>query len=314
MAVSKGQKSTESAVRKLFIGVGSSYVLAVNPNREELEKIRGRALEKDPEYLSTLAVGDEEIPQIRIDFICKPDPKMYFDSQNQPVNTDITVSVYLKKQYKYSPRYDKYQIMDKYGRTAWATKDDIQAKRIPLCNTKDGGTMPANISRDYFVAYDGLDELVKFIRAYLNIPNVEIWENKRVVGLIDNPSTAEVMLDRVDDYFKGDVSELKEIISYQPGNKLKIAYGVKTAPDNRQYQTAYTRMFLKNNVGKDKLSGIYTRLNSDIQSAKQNGALSTSEFDCTELHEYVVTPTTFSPQNQTEMPDSADAYGANLWI
>lgn len=302
MAVSRGQVSTEGAPRKLFIGVASSYIVAVNPTKAELEKLTGRTLEKEPEYLGSTEVNGNQVPQVRLDFVCKPNPDKYLDAQNQPIDTLIHVSLFLRKQYKYSSRTGKYQIIDTYGRTAWATKEEIDKKAIPVYQTKDGGTMQANISKNYTVAYDGIEDLTKLIRAYLNIPTVEKWDNGKVVGLIENPADAEVMPDHIEDYFKGDFTELKEIFGYQPNNEVKIAYGVRTTDDNKQYQAAYTRMFLKNNITD------YSKLDRDIASTKANGGLSTTEFECSELHEYSVTPTSFEPSESpaTSMPASPD--------
>ena len=282
--VSRGQESSEGVARRLYIGVGSSYILAINPSKAELEKLTGRTLDKDPEYLGSVEVDGNTIPQVRLDFIAKPDPEKYLDSQNQPIDTLIHVSLFLRKQYKFGSKSGKYQIIDKYGRTAWASTDDIKEKRIPVYDTKDGGKMQANISPDYILAYEGLEELTKLIRAYLNIPTVEKWENGKVAGLIDNPAEAEVIPDHIEDYFKGDFSELKEIFGYQPKNKVKIAYGVRTTDDNKQYQAAYTRMFLKNNISD------YSKLDKEIASVKASGGLQSTEFECTEFHDYSVTP------------------------
>ena len=291
MAVSKGQVSTEGASRKLYIGVGSSYILAVNPTKEGLEKLYERPIEKEPEYIGSVEVNGNQVPQVRLDFICKPDPEKYLDANNQPVNALIHMTMFLRKSYRYGSNSGKYQIIDKYGRTAWATKEDIEAKRIPVYSNGK----PANISQDYTLAYEGLEDLTKLIRAYLNIPTVEKWENGQVTGLIDNPADAEVMPDHIEDYFKGDFTEIREIFGYQPNNKVKIAYGVRTTDDNKQYQAAYTRMFLKNNMTN------YSKLDAEIANAKANGALSTTEFECGELHEYTVNPTSFE-QATPEMP------------
>lgn len=301
MAVSRGNESLEGTARKLYIGVGSSYILAVNPSKAELEKLTGRTLDKEPEYLGSVEVNEKAIPQVRIDFIAKPDPEKYLDSQNQPIDTLIHVSLFLRKQWKFGANKGKYQIIDKYGRTAWATAEEIEKKVIPTYQTKDGSTMQANISPDYTLAYDGLEELTKLIRAYLNIPTVEKWENGKVVGIIDNPADAEVMPDHIEDYFKGDFTELKEIFGYQPNNKVKIAYGVRTATDNKQYQAAYTRMFLKNNITD------YSKLDKEIANTKANNGLATTEFECNELHEYQVVPSTFVP-NGAGMPNAPEGF------
>lgn len=297
MAVSKGKESTDGFSRRLYIGVGSSFIKAVNPTKEELESLTGRTLEKAPEYISSTEVDGKQVAQARLVFWCKPNPEKYMDSKNQPVDALIPVTIFLRKSYRYSKAHGTYQIIDKYGRTAWASKEDIEKKAIPTYQTKDGGTMPANIDKNYTLAYDGLEELTELIRAYLNISTVEKWDNGKVVGVIDNPSEAEVMPDHIEDYFKGDFSELKEIFSYQPKNEVKIAYGVRTTEDNKQYQAAYTRMFLKNSISN------YSKLDKDIASAKANGSLSTTEFECSELHEYSVTPTNFEqPATTAQMP------------
>ena len=310
MAVSRGNASTESASRKLYIGVASSYIVAVNPNKAELEKLTGRTLDKEPEYVSTIEVNGQQIPQVRLDFICKPDPEKYLDELGQHIDTLIHVSMFLRKQYKYGRNSGKYQIIDNYGRTAWATKEDIEKKVIPVYQTRDGGTMQANIDKNYMPAYDGLEEFTKLIRAYLNIPTVEKWENGKVVGLIENPADAEVMPEHIEDYFKGDFTELKEIFGYQPNNKVKIAYGVRTTDDNKQYQAAYTRMFLKNNIND------YSKLDKEIASTKASGGLSTTEFECSEFHEYVVNPTDFSQPTEVQMPpmpENDSMFGSTPW-
>lgn len=289
MAVSRGQESIEGIVRKLYIGVGSSYLKGVNPSKEELEKLYGRTQDKEPEYLSTVESDGKEIPQIKLDFIMKPDPEKYLDIQGSPIDVLIHVPIFLRRKYKQGSTSGKYQIMDKYGRTAWATREDIENKRIPVYNTKDGGTMQANISPDYFVAYEGMEDLTQLIRAFLNIPVVEKWEDGKVVGLIDDPSKAEVVPDHIEDWFKGDFREIKEIFGYQPNNKVKVCYGVRTTQDNKQYQAAYTRKFLKNNVND------YSKLDKDIAEAKKNGSFANTEFDCNEFREYQVKPSTFSP-------------------
>lgn len=306
MAVSRGQASVEAPVRKLYIGVASSYILAVNPSKAELERLTGRTQDKDPEYLGSAEVNGNTIPQVRIDFIVKPDPEKYLDVQNQPIDTLIHVSIFLRKQYRYSTNKGTYQIIDKYGRTAWATEADIEARRIPVYQTKDGGTMQANISPDYVKAYEGLEELTKLIRAYLNIPGIEKWENGRVVGTIDNPAEAEVLPDHIEDYFNGDFSELKEIFGYQPDNKVKILFGVRTTPENKQYQAAYTKMFLKNNISD------YSKLDAEIANAKANNGLQTTEFECTEFHEYQLVPSTFAPAAGMAMPGSTSAPATDM--
>ena len=291
MAFGQGQVSTEGGSFKRYIGVASVYVLAVNPDKAELEKLYGRTLDKEPEYIGETEVGPEgnktKVPQVRLDFIVKVDSEKYLDSQNQPLEFISKVSVFLGKSPRIGANSGKYQVIDKYGRTAWATVEDINAKRIPQYTNG-----PANISEGYRAAYIGEEELIGFLKAFLNIPNVEKWEEKdgkrQVVGLIDHPEDAEALLEHIDDYFKGDFTELRKIIGYQPNNKIKVLFGVKNTDDNKQVQTVYTRMFLKNNITD------YSKLDKHVKEAQDGGALGNCIFDCTELHEYVVEATNFA--------------------
>ena len=54
MAFAKGTESKEGNAVKRYIGVAPVFVLTVNPNKAELEKLYNTQLENDPEYLSEL--------------------------------------------------------------------------------------------------------------------------------------------------------------------------------------------------------------------------------------------------------------------
>ena len=98
---------------------------------------------------------------------------------------------------------------------------------------------------------------------------------------------------------KNNFKELVELIAFQPENNVKIAFGVRTTDDNKQYQTTYTQMSLKNGVSD------YSKLDADIQERKAAGAFATTEFEAGLLHEYNVTPTTFTANtaNTTEQKE-----------
>ena len=101
----------------------------------------------------------------------------------------------------------------------------------------------------------------------------------------EHPEEYEIRLDKIANYFKNDFSELKEIITYQPNNKVKVLFGVRTTDDNKMYQTVFTDMFLKNS------NSDYTKLAKAVQERKDAGAYSTTDFEVCDLKEYVVKPT-----------------------
>lgn len=303
MAFGQGQISSEGGSIKRYIGVASVSVLAVNPLKEELEKLYNRTLENAPEYVGEVEINGTKVPQVRLDFIVKADPEKYLDANNQPLDFVSRVSLFIRKAYRYNRDNTKVQVIDKYGRTAWVTIEQAKAHEVPVYSNG-----PANIDKDYRPAYIGEEELIKFLIAYLNLPSCQRYiDGKWVMNDADKLPDSEATLDHIEDYFKGDFSELRTIIGYQPNNKVKILFGIKNnTDDNKQYQTVYTRMFLKNGVTD------YSKLDKDVKQTQESGALSTSEFDCTELHEYVVESTSFASTGESDMP-FPPASGATPW-
>lgn len=304
MAFGKGQVSTEGTSIKKFIGVASVFVAAVNPTKDELEKLYGRELENAPEYVSETEVGSEDnkrkVPQVRLDFIVKADPEKYKDADGNPIDFVSKVSLYLAKEYRYNKDQTKVQVIDKYGNTAWVNVEDAKNHVIPVYSNG-----PANIDKGYRPAYIGEEELIKFLIAYLNIPSPLKYvkeQGKFEWQDANKLSDSEASLEHIDDYFKGDFSELSTILSYQPNNKVKVLFGVRTTDDNKQYQVTYNKMFLKNGTTD------YSRLDADVKATQEAGALVSSEFDCTDLHEYVVESTDFSQSNEsTPFPPTSQA-------
>ena len=106
--------------------------------------------------------------------------------------------------------------------------------------------------------------------------------------MVDNTEDCEARLEHIEDYFKGDFSELREVIALQPTNKIKALFGVRITDDNKQYQAVYNQMFLKNNITD------YSKLDKDLQDRKAAGAYPTTEFTVGELKEYNVEATDLS--------------------
>ena len=305
MAFSKGAQSTEGAPIKRYIGVASVFVIGVNPTKEELEKLYGREMENAPQYVGEAEVGEDKhkVPQVRLDFIVKADPEKYLDAENKPLDFVNKVSLFLRNEYRYNKDQTKVQVIDKYGRTAWVTIEQAKAKEVPVYSNG-----PANIDKDYRPAYFGEEELIKFLIAYLNIPSCQRYvDEKWVMNDADKLPDSEAQLEHIADYFKGDFSELRNIIGFQPNNKVKVLFGVRTTDDNKQYQAAYTRMFLKNNITD------YSRLDKDVAAAKDAGALTNTEFDCVDFHEYVVEGTNLAQPAAGAMPFPPASQGATPW-
>lgn len=274
MAFSAGKETTEDGEFKRYIGIAPVFVIAANPSKEELEKIYDRTLEATPEYIGNHNVDGKDVPYVRIDFIVKTDAE-----KANGVDVTSRLSYFLRKEYRFNKNQSKVQVIDKYGRTAWVTKEQANAHEIPQY-----ANGPANLDKDYRPCYVGEEDLTNFIKTYLNIPSVQKYVEGKWI-LVDNPSQCEARLDGIDKFFAGDFKELKEIMSYQPNNKVKVLFGVRTTDDGRQYQTIYTQMVLRNGVTD------YSRIDKDLQERKAAGAYPTTEFEAVVIHEYSVNNT-----------------------
>lgn len=291
MAFAAGKESTDASAIKRYIGVAPVFVLAVNPSKTKLEKLYGITLEKDPIYIgeSITEVNGVKttVPQIRIDFIVRTDPDF-----SNGIDFKTKISFFLNKEYKLNKDKTKVQVINKYGETTWLTIENAKNKVIPE-------NLKWFDAESFRPAYVGEDNLVSFIRTYLCIPNKSYRDSNGVVHTIENKDDAVAQLEHIDSYFNGDVSELEEVLTLQPKNKIKVMFGVKTADDNKLYQTIYTQKFLKNNAFD------YTRLDADLQERKNNGAYSNVEFDTCKIKEYSLQASKLDTSEQPEdMPDT----------
>lgn len=283
MAFASGSESKDR-VKKLYIGVAPIFILAVNPNKAEFEKLLDRTLEDAPVYVGEGEIGPEgnrqKVPQIRIDFIYQT------DVEKCGVDFRDRITFFLNRAINYNRDGSKVEVINKYGESTYLPTGCIDGTQPIPDNMKwydTTGMRPA---------YIGEAALTEFIKAYLNIPNKSFRDSKGEVRFIKNLADAEARLDKVESYFKGDISELKSVIALQPNNRVKVMLGVKTADDNNQYQAVYTKKFLKNVIND------YSKLDEHLQASKNAGAYQSTEFSATPIKEYTVESTDFSaPQN-----------------
>ena len=303
MAVSHGKVATEETVFKQYIGIAAVNVMALNPTLEELKKLTHTSKDEEPSYIGTAKVKDSkgeevEVPQIRLTFYCHTDPKM---PTNQGIDTIIQFPIFLGGGYQYSTKHGlKVKVIDKYGRTAWATEEEVKAHKIP-----EYANGPANLDAGYHPCFIGEDQLVNFIQCYLNIPPIDKWDNeKQSFSLRENPEQCECELEHIKDYFKGDISEIKEILAYQPENRIKIICGVRTDDKGTIYQTVYTQGFAR------LASTNYKYIEKQLLQEASTEYGKKSRYSVGKLVEFKETPTDYSeaPKGSENETDSADPF------
>lgn len=286
MAFASGSESTESVAVKRYIGVAPVFVRGVNPSKAELEKLYDTEIEKDPEYTGVFNRDGKEVPYVRIDFIVETDPE-----KSEGIEAITKASYFLNKEFRYNGDKTKVQVINKYGETTWLLIDDAK-----------NGVIPQNLSwfepADFRPAYVGEEELTAFLKAYLGVPNKSYRDRNGVVHEIENKEDAEARLDKIANYFSGDISELKSIMSLQPNNKVKFAFGVKTTDDNRMYQDLYIQKPLKNGVTN------YDYLAKEIASRKSAGGYPNTVFEVCPLKEFTLEPTDFTKKSENKGSES----------
>lgn len=287
LAIGKTQESTEVQEFKRYVGLGSSYVVAVNPTKKELENIYGFEMANDPEYVVDTDNGKEA----KVTFVVKTDPEA-----NNGIEILNRVTFTLRNAPAYNKDQTKVQVIDSFGNVTWANTEDAKAGKKLLSH--DGKEL--KIDSKYRMACVGEAELVGFLKPYLCVKDVFDYINGSWVKKA-NENDYLFGLEHIKDYFSGNFSEVKEAINLQPNNKVKLLYGVRTTDEGKQYQTVATRygMVLPNSAGSKALE----RLEHELANAKSNGAYATTEFKVQELAEYTVEATNL----ETPAQDNSEA-------
>lgn len=285
--IAKGSASKEAVEVKRYIGVSCAYVKAINPNKAEYKELFNRDLDEEPVY-----VTENEDPNTgkmyktaKITVILQPTEEgvplqtLNFSIQNRPFVSGTS---------------GKTQVIDKYGRTAWVTEEDLKNHNIPVY--KNG---PANLDKDYRPVFRGEAALTSFVKTFLGINDIDIWDpqaNKLVLNKDINPEECECRFEaeKLNNIFKGDFSEVKSAIDFQPTNKIKVMLGVRTdAESGKLYQVTYANAFVSCSSNNYK---VFTReIENMVSYANTNGRVVGTEYETSKVHEYVVNPTVFTP-------------------
>lgn len=302
MAFATGQESKEVTV-KLRMGVAAVHVLAVNPTREEQNAILEQDFNHDPiNYIGETTVKDRneqdvKVPQARISLIVETNPNI---ACNNGISEKFFVSFFLAKapQYSFKDGKVKVKVIDVYGRTDWVEPELVSQHFVPEhIIQKEGpnkGKTFTKIVSNYRVAYQGEEELVKFIIALLNIPRPDAWNDEKKLFEMKTDTKelakSEALLENIAKYFEGNVSEVKKVLGFQKKNDVKILLGVTTNGQGVQRQAVYLQMPLKLNVTNYKV------LEDALADDKKNGRHPNTEYKVCNLTEFTASATDYSKQ------------------
>ena len=269
MAISRGTASTEGSAKPTstanLIGIANVRILCVNPTMEEYNEILHFQPKETPNYVSEQIVDGQTIKTARITFWVELLPE-----HNSGVSGRTTLTFWIRSNVRYNNDKSKVQVIDKYGATTWVTIEQAKKREVPV------GPYGPMVDAEYKGCHAGEEELVNFLKNYLNLPS----KTKDPVG-------ASITLDEYDKYFAGDFKELKEALTFLPNNTVQVLLGVKTGSDNIVRQDFYTNWFGRGWYNSENQNG-YARLLTKLNSDKAYGRYANSTFDILPVKEYVI--------------------------
>lgn len=284
---SKNAPAGELTDIRKYIGVASVSVLALNPNNAKLRSYGWQIPEDadEPVYQTTDSQGRkssrlrmlvqihdfDEKPVIALDFWIRPD-------------------VYLNKE------GTKCQIIDSFGRTAWATKTEVQGHKIPQY-----ANGPASISSDYKPAHPGEAEIVTFLMKYLNVTPLQIFDRMKQ-NWVPTKDPGRVTIDNWKALCDGNVSEIASALSLQPENRVKVILGIRNTEDNKSYQTFLSSTFIGNGAVPGRDTGEYAAARKAIDKWNEGHENSTTDFTATPVKEWNVSATEVKEQAPEDLP------------
>ena len=302
-AFGKGEEIKEGSAVKLYTGVENFRVVAVNPSKEEMEKMYDRELNFTPEYVGTTKVtdsdGEREVNQIRLDF--------FLANEDNSITTKV--QFYVADTHHRSAS-GKYKCINSFGRDIWLEKDAVQTK-----------TLPDNLSwynaDGVKVAKRGETEMISFLVNLLNLPfNLDkVSDVSEAYARIDKAEWAKII--------GGDVTLLRNIVA-GTNNKVGILLGVKTTGEGKLRQTALNKHTLRQFTLSSTKPAKYKYILKDLDDAKANGALGNVDFGPRSLilgeHQLEATVISDENTNQTdifataETPTGSDMEDNEDWL
>lgn len=285
MALSAGKQTVEGGSFKMYTGITPIGCKYVNPTKDQLTKILGREWTKDMVYTKT---DDQGVQQVNLMF-----PMEIHNTVNgEEVNLIVLQTIALWNAPRFKSDGSKFQVADKWGNFSWVTEEQFNNHITPLSSTGKKIMIDAASWRK---AYRGEENLMKFLKPRLNIPNAFEYKNNEWVLKTDTTG-CECRLDNIAQYFTGNVSEIQNALNMMPENQVKgFLYVDEYEGKQRQ---AIAREYV--NLASNK----YGDLEKEIENINNNKG---TNFTLCELQEYKVESTSFAP-SATQMPQANNPF------
>lgn len=229
-----GHKSTEEVVgggMKLYTGISNFRILAVNPNKEQLEKLLGIELQSEPKYRD-LQMGDRTLNKLT--FVLK--------ETEHGVGNIVRLEFLVSGNERLTQDGSKKQYTNKKGQFAYlANPEEANEEKWKWFSQE--GMRPA---------FEGEEDLLGFIQKFTNTPYDEecSLETGAAVGNLD-------------------LTEISEIVNALPDNEVRCHLYVQLTDNGNAYQKVYTKYFdvpyrKSKRWWNKNLEGEYTRIKNGV--------------------------------------------------
>ena len=294
---SKNGSSENYVETKKYTGVASINVLSVNPNNNTL-RMYGWQIPEDAEEPKYVTTNNEGKKSARVRFLAQIQ-----DLDDKPV---ISLDFWIRPDIQFNKDQTKCQVIDSFGRTAYATKAEVQSRSIPQYSNG-----PAQIASDYKPAHVGEEALVAFLMKYLNVTPLQMF-SRTTNQWTPTKNPGRLTIDNWGNLCNGNVSEIEGYIKLQKENRVKVILGIRTTDDNKNYQTFLSTTFISNGARVDITTGEYSSARKAIDRWAEYH--SGSSFSATPVKEWSQTATEVMDNSTNEdLPDFGDpAYTANV--
>ena len=300
MAFGTGSESKENTPFDKYVGVAPFFVLGVNLSKDDMKALYPeRKYDKDFDYAYN---KEGEAKGTFVTFLLQTNKEHAIcQAVSTPngggVDFNSRASYLIKDEIYMNKDKNKVQVINDYGDTIWMTSDEFKAKTPPEYAVKQG-----YITTGMRPAYVGEEELIKFLKTYINIPNSrnykkdEGWSAK--VGADLEQAICGFSVDEIKKIANGDVSPVRNAVKHQPKNQIKLLCGIRTASDNKEYQEVCTRIPIKFAVTD------YKNVDVTLQAMKDSGAYANSNFGVFPytLKKYEVGMSSFEPTGGVSTP------------
>ncbi len=257
-----------------YEGVASVNVVAINPNNNTLRQYGWSISETadEPTYVTTVERDGKPVKSARVRFLVQ--------IQDLPEKPVVALDFWVRPDIMVNKDGTKCKVIDAYGRTAWGTKEEVTAQRIPQY-----ASGAANISTPYKPCHSGEEELIQFLFKYLNITPLQMFDRKKGEWL-PSKNPGRLTIDNWNAVCAGNVRELVEYVHLQPENCVKVVLGVRSTDDNKTYQTFLNTGFIGNGASPDKTTGEYATARKLIDRYFENRDGSAYSFSAKPVQEW----------------------------